>query len=250
MIDELIDCDVAIDPSSMDQQRNAYAPWVWGGITSFWFASVLAFAVWMTAYGLKVDSTNLADGLTQWPANSRLAHADDTPTLVLFLHPKCPCSWATVRELNKILDRHAASSLRRIKTLVVASVPGDSESQWAASPLCKRAKEVSENAELMVDIDGHESDRFGVKTSGTVLLFDEQGELHFSGGITVSRGHEGNSIGGELLSERLAAISIHSDGVIARDFAISPPVFGCKLCLPPSTDITNCSVGLRDGAAP
>ncbi|WP_442511986.1 hypothetical protein SH528x_003740 [Novipirellula sp. SH528] len=249
MIDELIDCDVVIDPSSMDQQRNAIAPWVWGGITAFWFASVLAFAVWMTAYGLKVDSTNLADGLTQWPAISRLAHADNTPTLVLFLHPHCPCSWATVRELDKILDRNTASSDRRIKTLVVASVPGKNDNQWAASPLCKRAKEVSD-AELIVDIDGRESDRFGVKTSGTVLLFDEKGELHFAGGITVSRGHEGDSVGGQLLSERLAALSIDSDGMIARDFAISPPVFGCKLCLPQSKDITNCSVKMSDGAAP
>jgi hypothetical protein len=39
----------------------------------------------------------------RWPAATRLALADDGLTLVLLLHPQCPCSVASVEELERLL---------------------------------------------------------------------------------------------------------------------------------------------------
>ena len=39
----------------------------------------------------------------QWPAESRIAPASDQPTLLLFAHPKCPCTRASMGELAQIM---------------------------------------------------------------------------------------------------------------------------------------------------
>ena len=62
--------------------------------------------------------------------------------------------------------------------------------------------------------------RFGVLTSGHVLLYDSSGRLIYSGGITASRGHRGDNFGRSAL---LAAI------LGAPPSRGSNPVFGCPL---------------------
>ena len=54
-------------------------------------------------------------------------------------------------------------------------------------------------------------------------LYREDGKLLFSGGVTVSRGHEGDSAGGDLLYAILSQKSPAADQ--------STPVFGCRLCV-------------------
>ncbi|HEY1860407.1 MAG TPA: hypothetical protein VGG61_08640, partial [Gemmataceae bacterium] len=46
-----------------------------------------------------------AEGIanTDWPADSTLALDASRPTIVLALHPHCPCSRATVNELAEIM---------------------------------------------------------------------------------------------------------------------------------------------------
>jgi hypothetical protein len=48
--------------------------------------------------------------------------------------------------------------------------------------------------------EGIEARRFGAKTSGHTLLFDRNGRRLFSGGITQSRGHDGENAGDAQLS--------------------------------------------------
>ena len=48
---------------------------------------------------------------------------------------------------------------------------------------------------VVSDPGGVEAGVFGAETSGKTLLFDGQGRLVFSGGITGSRGHEGDNPG-------------------------------------------------------
>jgi hypothetical protein len=50
---------------------------------------------------------------------------------------------------------------------------------------------------VLADPDGREARRLGVMTSGHVLLYDRAGRLLFTGGITGSRGHEGDNVGCE-----------------------------------------------------
>ncbi len=73
-----------------------------------------------------------------------------------------------------------------------------------------------------------EAGRFGVKGSGHVLLYQPSGRLVFSGGITPSRGHEGDNPG------RAAVISLVLQG---RSPVNRTPVYGCPLLEPPAPSL-------------
>ena len=71
-----------------------------------------------------------------------------------------------------------------------------------------------------MDVDGTEAGRFGAATSGQVLLYDAGGRLRFSGGLTSTRGHPGESPG----HRRIAAVVGGGDTEEA-----TTRVFGCAL---------------------
>ena len=60
---------------------------------------------------------------------------------------------------------------------------------------------------------------FGAFTSGQVFLYGTSGELLFSGGITGSRGHEGDNAGRDAVESLLDR----------RNAPAHTPVFGCSL---------------------
>src|SRR5262245_40276558 len=45
------------------------------------------------------------DAPSEWPAKSSLAHSHARPTLLLFVHPRCECSRASMVELDRLLGR-------------------------------------------------------------------------------------------------------------------------------------------------
>src|ERR1043165_2147388 len=75
---------------------------------------VLAAVVWLGAvgYGLHFvwayENSPGQSGTppTTWPTESAIKRTDGLPTLVLFIHPHCPCSRATIGELA-ILMAHS-----------------------------------------------------------------------------------------------------------------------------------------------
>ena len=69
------------------------------------------------------------------------------------------------------------------------------------------------------DESGLEARRFGVQTSGQVLVYGASGALLYSGGATGSRGKVGENAG------RAAILDALSTGRAAA----SKPVFGCEL---------------------
>lgn len=73
---------------------------------------------------------------------------------------------------------------------------------------------------LMHDDDGREARRFGSATSGQTLLYDGDGVLRFSGGITGSRAHAGDNAG------RRSLVALLSGGQPDR---AATGVFGCPL---------------------
>jgi hypothetical protein len=75
--------------------------------------------------------------------------------------------------------------------------------------------------EVRGDPNGEMAASYGVVTSGHLLVYDQQGILRFSGGITQSRGHEGANA-----SASLAAHAILQDSNTA---AANRPVFGCPI---------------------
>jgi hypothetical protein len=74
----------------------------------------------------------------------------------------------------------------------------------------------------MTDIDGREARHFQAFTSGQTLLYSSEGELLFSGGITIARGHEGDNSG------RLAIESLLANSAAE---VRQTPVFGCPILI-------------------
>src|SRR5580700_5088255 len=75
------------------------------------FVRFACCALWLLLVGagfaaiLNYQTASGAAGVTpqQWPAQTRIALAADRQTLIMFVHPKCPCSRASLEELNRLL---------------------------------------------------------------------------------------------------------------------------------------------------
>ncbi len=157
-----------------------------------------------------------------WPASSRLTPVAGRSTLLMFVHPKCPCSRASLSELNAIMngDRDHASAI------VVFLRPPGAPADWEQVDTWTAAGHVP-NATRFVDLDGAEADRFSARTSGQVVLYDADGRLVFAGGITGSRGHAGENVGRQTVLRLLAGASADRAG---------HAVFGCALWDPKPVD--------------
>ena len=155
------------------------------------------FAAWIPTVGAGL--TRLwADAGTPGPAaaapaawpDGAFARDPGTPALVLFLHPQCPCSRATISELARVLARVPAPP----SVYAVVYRPSDAGAGWEHTDLWDAAARIP-GVRVMSDEGGAQAHVFGALVSGQALLYDDAGRLQFSGGITGARGHEGDNPG-------------------------------------------------------
>jgi hypothetical protein len=154
----------------------------------------------------------------RWPQATHIAVAAGEPSLVLFVHPRCPCTRATLGELARIMARTGG----RVHAAVEFVVPPSQDPGWARSDLWRSAAAIP-GVRVGIDQDGTEARRFASATSGQVLLYDASGQLRFAGGITAGRGHAGDNAGSD------AVVAFVSDGAASRS---QSPVYGCALASP------------------
>jgi len=150
-----------------------------------------------------------------WPAESKLQRVPGTPTLVMLSHPRCPCTVASLAELETLLSQYR----ERLTVHVLFIQPKGVPYAWTQTDLWRTASRI-EGAHVLVDADAAEADRFQGLTSGHVVLYDGEGRLEFSGGITGARGHIGDNLG---LTRILAVL--RGEQTDRED----SPVFGCPL---------------------
>jgi hypothetical protein len=150
-----------------------------------------------------------------FPRSSAVQLVSDKPTLVLFAHPHCPCTRASLHELDGIL----AETQNRVSVTVVFTIPDGVPAGWEQGDLWNSATNIP-GLRVIRDRGGQEAHRFDVKGSGHVLLYAPSGKLFFSGGITESRGHEGDNEG------HSAVVSFILNGHAPVS---DTPVFGCSL---------------------
>src|SRR3954470_2128670 len=93
-----------------------------------------------------------------WPA--------DACRLIVFVHPQCPCTRATIEELDRIVARTGARSGIRV---CVLSLPHRPEA-WTKSDLWSAASAIP-GVEVIADVRGEIARAFGVETSGTTLCY-------------------------------------------------------------------------------
>lgn len=154
----------------------------------------------------------------KWPAETSLSAPTDRPRLVVFLHPLCPCSRATLAELERVLDRAPdRADLEFVLVWEGDAPPADEIGLCEAVESLARARSARS---VRLDLRGVEARRFGAATSGEILLYASDGSLRFHGGITRARGHAGANDGADVLVELLLE---RASGPAAF------PVFGCPL---------------------
>lgn len=150
-----------------------------------------------------------------WPEASALTRTPGRPTLVLFVHPHCGCTQATVTELGRLLPRVRGPLDVRVSVVR----PDGVEAGWDDTALVGRAEAIP-GVTVFRDAGGQEAARFAGHASGFTVVYGADGRRLFAGGLTSSRGHEGESFG----SRRI--LSLLETGAADRGDA---PTFGCAL---------------------
>jgi hypothetical protein len=183
------------------------------GLFTAWIAAIGTGLSALWAYAsVAAPSSPVA---TTWPAQAAVARGNTLPTLVLFAHPKCPCSRASLGELSRVLT-HVQG---RVETIIVFYRPSTAAPGWERTDL-REAAEAIPDARVLSDPDGAAAKAFGVLASGHTLLYGTDGRLLFSGGITAARGHAGDNAG----SRSIVSLTLGSGPAVSKT-----PVFGCFL---------------------
>ena len=190
-------------------------------LATLWLATVVSGMGILTAYEYRAGRD--AGGPSDWPAASGIPLAADEPTLILFAHPDCPCTRASIGELAVLMARCPAG----VKAHVVFLQPTGTAADSTHTDLWRSAAAIPGVA-VEADEGGREAARFHATTSGQIVLYSSDGRLLFHGGITGSRGHYGDN-------EGLATIVglLRHEPVVVAD----TPVFGCSLLDPVSAGI-------------
>jgi hypothetical protein len=152
----------------------------------------------------------------EWPRDSRIPAPRGHHVLVMTIHPHCPCTRASVTELNNLM---ALLRTDNVKGYVLAVKPSEFADEWIDTESYRNAGRIP-GVEVLMDRDGVESARLGAATSGQVLLYGPDGQLRFAGGLTPDRGHLGDSPG------RQRIVSLVKTGTADAKDSL---VFGCEL---------------------
>lgn len=192
-----------------------------------WLGALCALA-WAAAVGAGLERIWRYEGTpgaaratpTTWPGSQLVTPRPGMPTLLMFVHPRCSCTRASLAELGEVMAREGD----RVAAWVVLLHPAGARDEWSRTETRAAAQRIP-NLTVVTDTDGAEAARFGALTSGHVTLFDADGRLLFAGGITGARGHAGDNDGRRRVLE-LVAGAAHEG---APEHADAHAVYGCSI---------------------
>jgi len=190
---------------------------------------ILLYVLWLSGIGTGIviilDYENASGSSSNapghWISGTSIPLDPVRDTLIMFAHPRCPCTRASIEELNRLL----AESNGRIAAHVFFFRPPNYPADWSHTELWRNVEAIP-GVTVQDDVNDTIARRFGAETSGYVLLYNPKGQLLFRGGITASRGHAGDNLG------ESAIISLAMGGSAA---VTQTPVYGCSLL-----DESNC----------
>lgn len=176
----------------------------------------IALLLWLAGVGVGWSALAFHGAMPGTPAEAPVAvEAAARPRLLVFAHPRCPCTPATLRTLARLL-RTAPTDLA---VEVYVMVPAEADEAWTQTHVWALAEQVP-GATVQPDPNGATARQYGAAASGQVLFYDAAGALRFAGGLTAGRGHEGRTAGQDAL---LAAIQAGTSS------PTQAPVYGCDL---------------------
>jgi hypothetical protein len=175
---------------------------------SLWLAGVVACFAALQAYSARAGTSRAPTDLgTAFLAAHQAA---GRPLLVMAVHPRCPCTDASLAELGDLLARsHGACD-----ALLLQYHPAG----WPAEPAFQMLGGV--RVPVVPDADGRTAEKLGAETSGHCILGDARGAIRFYGGLTIARGHRGRSPSQDAILEVVTGGSPR---------LTSAPVYGCAL---------------------
>lgn len=147
---------------------------------------------------------NSGTGQPWWPSGTPLGEMHGKPKLVIAIHPECPCTRASLRQLASVL------ATGRDRCDAIALVRSDAANDLSPIP----------GLRIVPDPGGRLAAKLGQFTSGDVVFYGTDGKRLFHGGITDSRGHEGRCSGSQALSQLLIGEACTTT---------TAPVFGCVI---------------------
>jgi hypothetical protein len=185
-------------------------------LTLVWLGSVSFGLSFLAVY----DNTPGTDAGAPdtWPAASTIPRHPNQPALILFAHPHCPCTRASLQEFAEL----TALSRDQVEAFVLFLQPETDSDDWRKTDLWRSAKAIP-GVTVVADEAAREAQRFQATTSGHVVLYDGRGKLRFSGGITPARGHTADQAGSLAIREWLSHHAV---------ITTTTPVFGCSLLDP------------------
>jgi hypothetical protein len=166
------------------------------GICALWFLAAGAGIAMIANYQYVPGTAGPAPEV--WPAGTHIARYRDRATLLMFVHPRCPCTRASLEELNRLLAKCSGRAVVDVLFFRPRGLPED----WARTDSWRTAASIP-GVSAREDPDGAIARKFGAETSGYVLLYDAAGRLVFRGGITDGRGHTGDNAGATAVTALL-----------------------------------------------
>lgn len=191
--------------------RSGAPQWVYLGLVA-WLALVAAGMATLWSHTLTPGQAAQAPG--DWPAGSRIIPVSGQSTVLMWCHPRCPCTRASLEELEQLVRQTRGSATVQVNFV---RPPGCSDA-WVRGDLWRQAVAIP-GVRVVVD-DGRDVRQFSVHTSGQTLVFGPDRRLLFTGGLTPGRGHGGES---ESLIQATRRAGSGSGPLVTT------PVFGCAL---------------------
>lgn len=186
--------------------------WLWVAL-AVWLVAVWFCWSRLAAYSYTAGPLGHPPALRQ--ADNPFGFSGESHLLVMTIHPKCPCSRASIGELEKLLSKLD----KRLTCVVLVYQPAAAPDDWLRTDLVESVRRLSK-VRMVVDPAGKLARDFGMTTSGTTVLYSPQGDPKYWGGTTSARGHAGDNLG----SDSIAAIVRGQ-----RPPATSRPAYGCRL---------------------
>jgi hypothetical protein len=193
---------------------------VWIAVAGLtWLGAIGAGFDWLWRYEKRAGRAS--DAPSSWQGADDLALDRAHANVLVFAHPSCPCTRATLAELDRIAARCEGCA----RIVVSFTDRPELGLDLRESELWKLAAAIP-GVEVRADPDAKLARRFRAATSGAVVVYAPDGRRVFEGGITGARGHQGDNAGADAVV----------DAAHGRSPAVSTtPVFGCSLGLAPSS---------------
>ncbi len=212
---------VALNPANDEIQRPLRGPFPvrLAIVGCAWLGTICAGFVWLGLSDAQPGSRGAPP--VQLAAVPELQADSGLVSLTCFIHPQCPCTRATLRDLERV-----ATHVRETAQLrVVVAYPSD-HPEWMSTATVAFASTIS-GVRIVPDPGGLLTAACGVKTSGHTLIYGPEGDLRYSGGLVPLRNHEGNAETRDCVLQVIES---------QPKRPVQTPAFGCPMYLAaPST---------------